>query len=121
MKFIHSGRGYAMGYEVARRTPRYSFIVDVELTDVMLQAQIKARTRTLSPIGCGVDTSKLFVKGTIVRIKLSHLGAEVCALGRVVYARSGLGMGVTFTSVDRENERILEWWIAEYLSVPIQK
>jgi hypothetical protein len=110
-----------MEYEIDRRTPRYSFIVDVELTDVMLQTQVKARTKTLSPIGCGVDTSKLFAKGTIVRIKLSHRGAEVSALGRVVYARSGLGMGVTFTNVDRENERILEWWIAEYLTVPIQK
>ena len=63
----------------------------------------------------------LFTKGMIVRIELSHQGAEVRALGRVVYSNFDLGMGVAFTTVEREGERILERWIVEYLSVPIEK
>jgi hypothetical protein len=73
----------------------------------------------LSQCGCGVDTLELFPKGTRVKIKLSHQGAKVNALARIVYSSSDLGMGVAFTSVEGEDERILESWIAEFLSVPI--
>ena len=89
------------------------------MTDIKLEIQIGARTKMLSMFGCGVDTSMLFAQGTSIRIKLSHKGEEVMALARVVYSSSALGMGVAFTRVEREDERILEWWIAEFLSTPI--
>jgi hypothetical protein len=107
-------------YESVRRTPRYSLIVDIEITDLQLEIQISARTKMLSLHGCGVDALKLFPKGTRVRIKLSHQGAEVMALARVVYSSSDLGMGIAFTLVEQEDGRILEWWIAEFLSIPIR-
>jgi hypothetical protein len=105
-------------YELARRTPRYSLVIDVELTDVQSGIQIKARTKQLSLFGCGVDALRLFPKGTNVRIRLFHSGADVNALARVVYANPELGMGMAFTKVDRENERILDWWITELTSIP---
>jgi hypothetical protein len=108
-------------YEFARRTLRYSFVIDVELTDVQSGIQIKARTKQLSLFGCGVDALRLFPKGTNVRIRLFHSGADVNALARVVYANPKLGMGMAFTKVDRENERILEWWITELMSIPTLK
>jgi len=107
-------------YESVRRTPRYSLIVDIEIIDIKLEIQITARTKMLSLYGCGVDALKLFPKGTRVRIKLSHRGAEVIALARIVYSNSDLGMGIAFTSVEQEDERILEWWIVEFLSIPIR-
>jgi hypothetical protein len=110
-----------MECEFVRRTPRYSLVVDIEMTDMQLEIQIKARTKMLSMFGCGVDTLKLFPQGTSVRINLSFQGAEVRALGRVVYSRSDLGMGIAFTSVEQEDKRILEWWIAELVSIPIGK
>ena len=110
-----------MEYEIARRAPRYSLIVDIEMTDVKLETLIRARTKMLSKCGCGVDTVKLFPKGTSVRIKLTHHGEEVSGLGRVVYSSSDLGMGVAFTNVEREDERKLEWWIAEFVSIPIRE
>lgn len=107
-----------MGYEFVRRTPRYSLVVDIELTDLKLENQIKSKTKMLGLHGCGVDTVVLFPQGTGVKIKLSHQGAEVSAFARVVYATPALGMGVAFTAVEREDQRILENWIAEYLSIP---
>ena len=118
MKFIHSDRGYAVGNELVRGTPRYPLVVDIEMTDLQLEIQIRARTKMLSMFGCGVDTSEQFPRGTSVRIKLSHHGEEVGALARIIYSSSDLGMGVAFTKVELEDERILEWWIAEYLSIP---
>jgi hypothetical protein len=82
--------------------------------------QIRARTKMLSVFGCGVESSELFLQGTRVMIKLSHHGAVVRAVARVVYSNSDLGMGFAFTSVEREYQRILELWIAEYLSVPVK-
>jgi len=103
-----------MDHPHARLTPRYSFVVDIELTDVQSGIQIKERTKDLSLFGCGVDTLKALSQGTSVRIKISHEGRDAVVLGRVAYARSELGtMGVAFTSVDSEDERVLVGWIAE--------
>ncbi len=107
-----------MEYEIARRTPRNSFVVDVEVTDVHSEILIKAKTKELSMFGCGVDTVKLFPKGSSVRIKLSYRGAEVKALARVVYASVELGMGLVFGTVEAEDEVTLQGWIAEFMGVP---
>ena len=110
-----------MEYEHPRMVPRYPILGDIELTDVQSGIQIRGRTKDLSLFGCGVDALKHFPRGTSVRIKLSHGSAGVAALGRVVYASPELGMGVVFSSVEQESERILGGWIAELMSIPIQK
>ena len=106
-------------YYCPRVAQRYSFVVDIDGTDLQLGTQIRERTKDLSLFGCRVNTLMRFRKGTSVRIKLSHGGADVAALARVVYGRTELGMGVVFTSVEPEDERILEGWIAELISIPI--
>lgn len=108
-----------MDYSLVRRTPRYSLAVDIEATDIQSEAQIRGRTKQLSLLGCGFDAPVLFRKGTNVRIELSHRGAAVIALARVVYASQHLGMGLAFISVDSECERVLELWIAEFMSISI--
>jgi hypothetical protein len=96
--------------------PRYSFAVDIEVTDVQSGTEIRQRTNDLTLFGCGVNTSKPFPKGTRVRIKLSHGGADVAALARVAYARPEVGMGVVFTSVEPKDDRTLGGWITELMS-----
>ncbi len=110
-----------MQREQTRLSPRYFFAVDIELTDLQSHTQIHERTKDLSLFGCGVDTSQPFPQGTAVRIKLSHEDATVAAFARVVYASPELGMGLVFTRVDPENQRILEEWIAELMSMPMQR
>jgi hypothetical protein len=119
MQWTHSWRA-EVEYKSVRRTPRYSLVVDLEMTDALSEIQIRARTKMLSMGGFGVESSTLFPKATSVRIRLLHQGAEVRALGRVVYSCSDLGMGVAFTTVEREDERILECWIADYLIIPVK-
>ena len=109
----------AVEFDCRRRRPRCSLAVEIEITDVESDVQIRGRTNTLSLFGCGVNAVNLFPRGTSVRIKLSHEGTEARALARVVYSRSDLGMGIVFTSVEREDELILEWWIAEFASLPV--
>jgi hypothetical protein len=108
-------------YESVRRTPRYSLALEIEMTDVKWDTQIRARTKMLSLFGCGIDSERLFSRGTSVRIKLFHHGAEVKAGARVVYSTSGLGMGVAFTSIEREDEQLLARWITELLGFAIPR
>jgi len=109
-----------VAYENPRSSPRYSLAVDIELTDLQSQTQIRERTKDLSLFGCGVDTSKPFLKGTPLGIKLSHGDVHVTATARVVYASPELGMGLVFIRVDPEDQRVLEEWIAELMSIALQ-
>jgi hypothetical protein len=114
------GRGQAVEFACRRRTPRYALAVDIEVTDIQADVQIKGRTNTLSRFGCGVDAEQLLPKGTRVRIKLSHNETEVKALARIVYSSSDLGMGLAFTIVEPQDEVILEWWVVEFRSISVE-
>jgi len=101
-----------MQRQESRRVPRHSIAVDVEVTDVHSQIQIRERTRDLSLFGCGLEAAQLLPTGTKVKIKLSHAGEDVAATGRVVYSGPDLGMGIVFTDVEPDAERTLDDWIA---------
>ncbi len=103
----------------ARLQPRYPFTADIEVTDVQSGIQIRGRLKDLSVAGCGVNAAAVFAKGTRVRIKLFHGGGYIPALGTVIYGRQELGMGIMFTSLEPEDQRILAGWIAELMSIPI--
>jgi len=47
---------------------------------------------------------------------LVHEEAEMVALGRVAYARPDLGMGIAFTNIETDGERVLTAWINELAS-----
>jgi hypothetical protein len=95
------------------RARRYPFHAGVELTDVQSETQISERTSDLSLFGCHVETLKRLAPGTKVSIRIAHGSSRFQALGRVVYARSNAGMGVVFTSIQPNDQLVLEKWIAE--------
>jgi hypothetical protein len=103
-------------HEVSPWIPHYQLVVDVEVSDLRAGVQFVARTKTLSRIGCGIDTSFPIAKGANVRIKMYHQGAEIKAVARVVYSGPESGLGIVFTNIDRGNERILELWINELVN-----
>ena len=105
-------------YDVARRVPRYAFVVDATITDIQHGIDIKARTSTLGLFGCGIATSKPLIQGTGVRVRMSYRSAEVKAIGIVAYVRQNLDMGIAFTDIDKESERILALWIRELIRNP---
>jgi hypothetical protein len=96
-----------------RSVPRYVLGADVVIIDVQSGIQATGRTVTVGLFGCGVLASRIFPKGTNVEIILSYRGGDVKALGRVVYAYADSSMGIVFTSVQAEYERLLDGWIAE--------
>jgi hypothetical protein len=108
-------------YEIARRVPRYPFVADAAVADTYSKTYTKARTATLGLYGCGIVTSKPLPQGTGVRITLFYRGAEVKAVGIVAYVRADLDMGIAFTDLDQESERILDGWITELRHSPARK
>jgi hypothetical protein len=94
------------------RARRYPFVANIELTDLESETQIRKQTSDLTLFGCSVDAEKPLPKGTRVRIRIVHGGANFRALGRVVYSQQKVGMGVAFTKIEPTQESVLENWIA---------
>jgi Ribonuclease G/E len=95
-----------------RRSPRYPFIAAVEVVELASGTKLSARTSDLSIGGCFLDMLNPTPQGTEVRVRIFHEGTTFTALGRVVFLLPNMGMGVTFTSIDQDQQAILQKWIA---------
>lgn len=96
-----------------RRTSRRSVAVDVAVTDVQSGVEIVGHTEDLSRHGCGVSTATPFPAGTMVMLNVAHGRAKMTAFGKVIYDRQDIGMGIAFTSIEPENQKLIEDWLAE--------
>jgi hypothetical protein len=93
--------------------PRYEFTAAVEVLAAESGARIETRVRDLSQQGCYVDTSDALPLGTVTEVRIKK-GAQLFeAQARVVYSRATKGMGLVFTTIGAEPQRILETWLAE--------
>jgi hypothetical protein len=95
------------------RARRYPFQANLEITDIQSETQTRERTTDLSLFGCHVDAVKPLEPGTRVSIKIAHGNGSFRALGRVAFVRSGAGMGIVFTSIQPNDQLILEKWLDE--------
>ena len=73
------------------RARRYPFVASIELTDTESEEQVWGQTTEVSLFGWRVEKVKLLPPNTKVSIRIVHLGHSFLALGRVVYARGGIG------------------------------
>jgi hypothetical protein len=96
-----------------RRALRHSLAVDVEVTNLELGIQISERTKDLNLYGCGVNTATPFPAGTKVMLKATYGREKITAFGKVIYGRRDIGMGIVFTTIEPEDQKLLEDWIAE--------
>ena len=96
-----------------RRAPRYPIIADAEITEIVSDTKLSARTSDLSVGGCFLDMLNPSPEGTEIRVRISHANTTFTALGRVVFLFPNMGMGVMFTSVDAEQQAILQKWLEE--------
>ena len=71
-----------------------------------------AITRDLSAGGCFVKTTSPLPKGSRLRVRIEHNGAEFTAVGRVTDNVSAIGMGIEFVEVEAKDRKTLEKWLA---------
>ena len=94
-----------------RRSPRFPFFASAEITDIVTGIRLTSRTSELSDHGCYFDMMNPMPDGAVVRLKITNHQQIFEAQGRVVYAQSNKGMGVTFDKMDAQHIQILEKWL----------
>jgi hypothetical protein len=100
-----------------RVTARYQFTASAEVVEHATGARFSTRTTDLGPGGCFVDTLVPFPVGSNIRIAL-HKGKNTFETdGSVVYAQSGLGMGIAFNDLNAEEATALRDWLIEVTKV----
>lgn len=93
------------------RARRYPFVATIEVTDIGTETQFIGQISEVSVYGCAVNTQKILPRGTPVRVRVIHAGANFVALGKVTSSNPDAGIGVAFTQVEPNHQAILEKWI----------
>ena len=96
-----------------RRAPRYPIIAEVEVIEIASDTALSAKTSDLSAGGCFLDMLNPSPEGTEILVRILHANSTFTALGRVVFLFPNTGMGVMFTSVDANQQAVLQKWLAE--------
>lgn len=96
-----------------RRSDRYSFNATAEVRDLGSRNEQVAITRDLSAGGCFVKTAAPLPKGTRIRVRIEHAGAEFNAVGRVTDNVSAIGMGVEFVEIEEKDRALLAKWLPQ--------
>jgi c-di-GMP-binding flagellar brake protein YcgR len=94
------------------RAMRRPFAAKAEVVEVESEKQVLCVTGDLSVFGCFVETPAPFPRGTKVRIRINHRGANFVALGFVSNVRS-TGMGIRFGTVEPAHQQTLENWLGQ--------
>jgi len=96
-----------------RKTARFPFIANAEVTDTGANAKINARVSELSINGCYVDMLNPLPAGTLVFIKIFTETDFFEASASVVYSHPHLGIGLAFRNVSAHFLPTLQKWLRE--------
>src|SRR5258708_13690102 len=96
-----------------RRSARYRFIADTEITEIVSNTRLGARSSDLSMGGCFLDMVNPSPEGTEIRVTVHHASASFSALARGVFVFPNLGMVVVFTNVEEDQLAVLRKWLSE--------
>jgi hypothetical protein len=96
-----------------RRHARFPLTALVEALEPKSNTQISGRSSDVSLSGCYVDTLSPFPEGTLIRIRLTRENISFEANAKVVFSQIGMGMGVAFTSAEKDQFRVYQKWIDE--------
>jgi Ribonuclease G/E len=94
-----------------RSAPRYAMVLAADVVELPRGAKLAARTSDISRTGCYIDTLNPIPQGSQVRLRITHHEEVFEAIGRVVYASPGLGMGIVFDTIAPEQQAILQRWL----------
>jgi len=71
-----------------------------------------ARVGDIGLGGCFVDTPNTFPVGTMIHLRLTHIGETFESNARVVYEAPRMGMGMAFLETQPAQLALLERWLA---------
>ena len=106
-------RGASAAAQERRASPRYPFSASAEAVHIQADTRLSGRVSDLGRGGCYVDTINPFPAGADLKIRIVKDNVSFVAGAQVVFASSGMGMGLAFTKIEPERLRVLEEWLRE--------
>jgi hypothetical protein len=103
----------SFGYAERRNYPRYALTAAVHAVDTAQCFALNARISDLGRGGCYIDALSPFPMKTGVKLRITSEKRSFEAQANVVYSRSGMGMGLAFTTVEPEQLIVLDQWLSE--------
>jgi len=94
-----------------RRTPRYPFAANAEVSEEKMNAPLKGRVSELSLNGCYVTTNTPMAQGTKVDVKINTETDFFEANGTVIYSNPDAGMGLAFQETKPYYMSVLKKWL----------
>jgi hypothetical protein len=102
-----------------RRTPRYAFVANAEVSENSSQARIFARVSEISMNGCYLDMINPLPEGTEIFVKIFTPTDFFESAATVVYSQPNLGVGLTFHDVSRHFLPSLQKWLLEAMRAAV--
>jgi hypothetical protein len=94
-----------------RRGERLSFSAVAEVTEPSSKASIAVRIADLGLNGCYADSLSVFPVGTVIKVSIRHSGKHFQNDAKVVYAKTGMGMGLNFMDMSSEMQSMVQEWL----------
>ena len=96
-----------------RRHPRFPFSTGGEAFDPQANVRVTGRLSDISRSGCYMDTISPFGVNVAIILSVTREGRTFKTKAKVVYSLNGMGMGITFTTMEPDQARVLDSWLAE--------
>jgi PilZ domain-containing protein len=96
-----------------RSSPRYPATSATEAVHIPGGSKVAGRLSDISRHGCYVDTISPFEVGAALTLTIVRRNQSITTLAKVVYSQVGMGMGLTFTTTEPEQIRLLVTWLGE--------
>jgi hypothetical protein len=96
-----------------RRHPRFPFSTGGEAFDLQANVHVTGRLSDISRSGCYMDTISPFAVNIAIILAVTHEGRTFKTKAKVVYSLNGMGMGMMITTMEPDQARVLDGWLAE--------
>jgi len=96
-----------------RKSPRFGVSASADMLELQTRTRLSGRASDLGAGGCYIDTVTPFPVGTSVVLNLTSEQHTVHAIARVIYAHTGMGMGLAFAEMTPTQKANLSSWLRE--------
>jgi len=104
----------ASNFGERRNNRRCSFIASAQLVDLNSNSRLAARTADIDRGGCYIDTLNPLPAGTTVLLRVRRENELFKSNAEVVYAQTGIGMGLAFIAAEAEQLQTLDQWVGGF-------
>jgi hypothetical protein len=107
-----SPSGLGPSYNSRRTVLRYTFVAVTEIFEATTQACVMGRSTEISRKGCYIGIQNPLPADTLLSVVVSRVHDSFASKGKVIYAHTGIGMGIVFLDPPSDQLKILDSWLA---------